>query len=503
MTGSSGRSFRFGELRRAGLFGSMPVTLVVPVLVGLVVGWAGAAGYLAVPVAVPLVAAAVVVAVGRVHGRPLHALLPALVRFGWRRLRSRHRWYRPIPLISLDGLPVAVPPELSGLNLYDAEVTWLHAGRRDTVGVVHDRASGTVSATIRVNGDGQFALLDDSEQVARADGWGGALAGFARERCTVVRVKWDDWAAPVPLQDQLGTLQRRWCDEPSTPARDSYLELMTAVAPDIVRHDVLVTVTVSVGRSRRLPLRHGDGLGTAITTVCDELRLFRQRLDTAGFQVPAVLSASDVIVASRLRSDPSSREVLAGLRQSLAASIGEAAPTFGPMTVTEEVALVRVDRAVHRTWWFARWPRRELSDAGWLSMLIDGMDCIRTVSAVFEPIPPTASDRAVDRELVKREANIESRRRRDFRVSGKDRKALEEAEARETELNSGFAEMRYVGLVTLTAGDDETLELQASQLEQIAAQAGVELQPLWGQQAAGLVAALPLGRSLARTAVTT
>jgi len=189
------------------------------------------------------------------------------------------------------------------------------------------------------------------------------------------------------------------------------------------------------------------------------------------------------------------------LRQSLAASTGFAAPNFGPMTVTEELAVVRVDRAVHRSWCFARWPRRELADAGWLSMLIDGMDCIRTVSVVFEPIPPSQSDRAVDRELVKREANMESRRRRDFRVSGKDRKALHEAEAREVELNSGFPEMFYAGLVTVTAADDATLEVQAAQIEQVAAKAGIELQPLWGQQAAGWVASLPLGRALARRVV--
>ena len=164
-------------------------------------------------------------------------------------------------------------------------------------------------------------------------------------------------------------------------------------------------------------------------------------------------------------------EQLATYRQSLAPRRPAAAPTFGPLTSTEELTAVRVDRSVHRTWWFARWPRREVP-AGWLDKLIFEMDCTRTVTAVFEPIPPSRSDRAVDRELVKREANIESRHRREFRVTGKDRKALDEAEAREAELNSGFAELFYVGLVTLTAPDDDTLESQAAQLEQIAAQVG-------------------------------
>ena len=253
------RTFRFGDLRRSGLFGAMPFTLLIPMVLALGSMWLAVAGYLPWPLAAPIVAVGGYITVGRVHGRPLHAMLPALARFWWRRLRGRHRWFRAVPLISDDGIPVDVPPGLAGLDLYEADVTWVAAGRRDPIGVVHDRAAGTVSATIRPNGDGQFALLDDHEQISRADGWGGALAGFARERSHVVRVKWDDWAAPVPLQDQIGELERRWADEATTPARDSYLELMHAVAPDVVRHEVLVTVTVAVARPppRHRPQRRG------------------------------------------------------------------------------------------------------------------------------------------------------------------------------------------------------------------------------------------------------
>ena len=96
----SRRSFRFGELRRSGLFGSMPLTLLVPVGIVVGCGWAATAGIVPWPVVVPLIAGAGVVAVGRVHGRPLHTLLPALTRLWWRRLRGRNRWVRPVPLVS-------------------------------------------------------------------------------------------------------------------------------------------------------------------------------------------------------------------------------------------------------------------------------------------------------------------------------------------------------------------------------------------------------------------
>ena len=500
-TGSR-RTYRFGERRGAGLFGSLPATLLVPVGFGLMVGWLAVAGVLPWLLAGPVAVASVVVVFGRVRGRALHALLPALVRFGWMRLRGRHRWLRPVPLISVDGIPVAVPDALSGLSLFETDLAWLTPGRRVPIAVVHDRSAGTVSASLRVHGDGQYALLDDTEQEARADGWGAALGGFARERTEVVRVRWEDWAAPVPVQDQVGVLERSWADEAPSVARDSYLQLMRDVAPDVVRHEVIVTVTVAVGRGRAGRTRAGgSAVADTAGVLLDELRLFRDRLEQAAVQVLGVWSAAELITATRVRSDPAAAEQLAGLRQSLATATGVAAANFGPMTVTDELSLVRVDRAVHRTWWFARWPRREVSTSAWMSSLIDGVDCTRSVSVVFEPIRPSQSDRAVDRELVKREANIESRRRRDFRVTGKDTKAVHEAESREQELNAGFAELFYVGLVTLTAASDELLEAQASQLEQVAAQAGIELEPMWGQQAAGWVSSLPLGRSIARRMV--
>ena len=357
-----------------------------------------------------------------------------------------------------------------------------------------------MTAVLRVHGDGQFSLLDALAQDVRLDGWGAALGGFAREQCDVVRIAWHDWAAPVPVADQIGQLQTRWADEPVSPARSSYLALMDVVAPKVTEHDMLLEVTVAVPRRRQAG--RPTGLAAALTTLSEELALFCSRLDAAGLQVAGLLSAADVVCATRGRSDPAGMEQLATYRHSLAAAAGAAPPTFGPFHVCEELTAMRVDRSVHRTWWFARWPRREVP-AGWLDKLIFECGCTRTLTVVYEPIPPSRSDAHVDRELVRREANIESRHRRGFRVTGKDRKALDEAERREEELNSGFPELCYVGIVTLTAPDDATLETQAARLEQTAAQVGVELQALWGQQAAGWVSSLPLGRTVAQRLVPT
>ena len=55
---------------------------------------------------------------------------------------------------------MALPPPLAGLGLFEIDVTWLVPGRSVPVGVVHDRRGHTVTAVLRVHGDGQFSLLD-------------------------------------------------------------------------------------------------------------------------------------------------------------------------------------------------------------------------------------------------------------------------------------------------------------------------------------------------------
>jgi len=124
--------------------------------------------------------------------------------------------------------------------------------------------------------------------------------------------------------------------------------------------------------------------------------------------------------------------------------------------------------------------------------------CTRSLTTVFEPVPPRKSDSDVDRERTQREANLETRRRKGNIIRRSDHKAIEEVENREVVLSAGFNECHYTALVTLTATSMDQLETQGADLEQAAANVGVELQKLVGKQAEGWVASLPLGRTLAR-----
>src|SRR5690606_37533582 len=112
----------------------------------------------------------------------LHELIP--LKLGWLARRSRRSWFRPVPLLTPgERAGETLPPLLAGLRLLEVEAPWVAApGRLAGIGVVHDTPAGTLTAVLRVTGDGQFSLLPADAQDARVALWGDALASFCRER---------------------------------------------------------------------------------------------------------------------------------------------------------------------------------------------------------------------------------------------------------------------------------------------------------------------------------
>ena len=113
------------------------------------------------------------------------------------------------------------------------------------------------------------------------------------------------------------------------------------------------------------------------------------------------------------------------------------------MAVTEGWREVQVDGAVHRSWLLSRWPRRDVP-AGWLDPLLAGLPAPRTVTAVFEPVAPSRSQRDLDREAVTRHTNLADRARRGFRIPAVARHAAHDVERREHELVAGYGELRLL-----------------------------------------------------------
>lgn len=482
------RRYRFGPRDRSGwLLGLGPVPCAVLgagfVAAGFVLKATGSVALTMLPVA-----AAAVAALARYEGRALHEWWPPVRDHALLRAQGRDRWWTRLPVAA--GPDADLPPFLEGLAV--REVAARRGPRRPTgVAVVVDAAEQTMSAVLRVHG-GAFALLEAPDQARVLDGWGSALAGFARERGPITRVSWSEWAAPAALDEHSAYVREQRPGSRSGPEVRGYLELVAAAGPLTIGHDTLVTVTLDTRRVRTGV--GGDRDAAAVDALLDELHLFSNRLEEAGLTVDPPLGPGELALALRLRSDPSAARRLSTRAQRLAERAAVVSPrNLAPLAVHTEWRHVRVDQAWHRSYWVAEWPRLEVP-AEWLSTLLLNPGGVRTVAVVHEPVAASRSRRAVDREATRLSSDEDERVRRGFRVRAQHRRAESEVLAREQELVAGYVELRYAGFVTVTVLDPDTLDDECAEWEQVAAQAGLELRALDGQHDLALAATLSLGR---------
>ena len=485
------RMYRFDLLDRTGVFlGFGLVQLGLLGIGGLASTLAVTAG-LPLPVAAAPVLASVALAVGRVGGERLVDWLPVAAR--WVVGRRHRRWLAPLPLLGVtadDDDQAPLPPFLTGLALLEAPGEW---GRLAGSGVVHDASGGAMSTVVRVRGQ-EFALSPRDEQVRLLAGWGDVLAGFATERGAVARLSWTDFTTPTGMRDHLSWLATQ--PDPGSDAAESYKELLNGTGSLSAGHDVLVTVTVSrerlmAGRSAaEADERLLAVLGKAVDTLIRGLR-------TASLLADDPLTAGELAAVLRGRLDPTRmRKASSG---SLAERLGLVRPAnAGPMAVEIEWSRLRTDGAWHRTYWIAEWPRLTQHPDWMEPVLVFAGSSSRALTVLFEPVPPSASRRRVDRDSIKLETDASSRSERGRRVDAGHRRLQAAVAEREAELVAGYAEVTYAGLVTVTADDDQTLRGACDECEQIAREHGLELRPLDGRQDIAFAAALPLGLGLSR-----
>ena len=493
-TSGKPRTYRFPPLVRAGLFGAMPTSQVVVLAVGCGLSFVGILARLFPWALLPALLGAVI-AFKRVGGWALHELIP--LKIAWWMGRRRHRWFRPVPLLEVGEQPAtSLPPAMDKLELLDVDAAWVTTpGRLAGVGVIHDLDAGQLTAVLRVTGDGQFSLTSPDAQDTRLAMWGDALAGFCRERLTVCRIAWQEWSTSTMVEASLQVDDTR--SGPLAEAAADYVELVTHAAPRSVAHDTLVSLTVNLAAVPARRTRPIDALAGGLQLLIEELRLFTVRLEAAGLRVDPPLSPAELTMAVRTRSAPFAESQQVALASSLASGLGVSAADLAPMAVAEEWECVRVDRAIHRSWWVEGWPRSEVP-AVWMDLLLLGGHCTRTVTVVFEPVSPSQSARSVDEASVALESAEATKSKHGFRVRASERRLRDEVERREHELVAGYGELAYCGLITVSAATLDELDDAAADFEQSASHAGVQLRPLEGRHGAGWVAGLPLGRTLAQ-----
>jgi len=166
------------------------------------------------------------------------------------------------------------------------------------------------------------------------------------------------------------------------------------------------------------------------------------------------------------------------------------------MAIAETWSHTRSDSALHATYWIAEWPR-SVTHPGFLRTLLLAPTAGRTFSLTAEPLPPAKALREIRRARAEQLADASTRARFGRVEEESSRAAATELTRREEDLIAGHGDLRFVGLIAVSAPTLDELEDACASLESSAGQAGCELRRLVGQQVqAYAAAALPLARVL-------
>lgn len=438
------------------------VGAAVFVVVAAVRGAGGVGLAVAAPVWLLLLTAALV----SVRGRTVPAWTPVLAGWGAARVTGRTR---------VASTRTAVTPgalELPGTrNRLDLVACPALGGV-----LVVDRRAATVTGIARVQGAG-LLLADDGVQAHHTAGWGRVLAGLAQVS-SVVRVQVLTAVVPGGLSQA-----RRWWHEHCTPGSGpaaTLADLLDVGFTQAVRREHLLAIAV------RSPRGHRPLTADAVDAVAGVLAGVAQSLAGAELTVDTWLDGDAVAGAVRRAYDPH--------RAADAEDVPVGAP--GPVGLAEEWDRLRTGTAWHCTYWVAEWPRTGV-DATFMQPLLLGDVGTRTLSVVAEPVPAREALRQIRRARAEHRADAAQRQRigqvEDLSVAAE----VEDLDRREAELVAGHGDLRFTGLLTVSAPDRAGLDDACRAVEGDAARAMCDLVRLVGQQGAGhLAATLPFARGV-------
>jgi type VII ESX secretion system EccE translocon-like protein len=457
VSGLGGARYRFGPRERGGSLAGWRPGQILTVAVGLIFGVlvlraepnaAGVAGAVAVLVLYGAMATV------PVAGRTGDEWLPVAVCWAARRTRGPGGWGAG------RGRDMGA---LRGVRL-------LRAGWQD-MGVVHDRASHTLTAALSLRGR-SFALLGPDEQDRRVGAWSSVLASLAREGSPVHRVQWVAASFPDDGRGVHAYLAAEAVADDGSACAASYEALLADMDSRACTHDVVLAVQVRLTKSVEV--------GTA--ALAREVGSLARLLNDADVQVESVLSAEDLAHQLLRTYEPDAGTAVAPVEDPW------------PMAMEETWSQVRVDGMVHATFWVAEWPRIEVR-SDFLAPLLLG-SARSTLAVVMQPLGSDAAIRKVEASRTADLADSELRRRGGFVSTARHARESEVLARREAELADGHASFRYAGFVTISAASEEDLDAACDVVQHAAGQSRLALRRLYGDQASAYTCTLPLCRGL-------
>jgi hypothetical protein len=469
---------RFGRLPRRGLLlglsSSRIACLCVAVLIfvpSIFVGSSTGAGLTA-----PLWAGLIALAFVRWHGRPAVETLPTAGHFIARKLNGQTK-FRTRPSSPRPGGTLALPGDAAAMRFLIDESTG--------AAMLHDPHAHTLTAVALIRHPA-YVLLSADEQARRVHGWGRALASMAASG-TGCRVQVLEVSLPDAGRGITGWWEVNGVKEPGQWAVQQYESLMRTAAPAASTHRTLIALSLDLRTARAHIKQSGRGIRGAAAFLRQEMTSFEAGLRAADLTLARWLNESELAATLRESFEPG-----AGPDATTAQSL----ETAGPIALDEEWDHVRHDTAYSAVLWIKEWPRIA-APPYFLHSLVFQPGIRKTLSLTIQPIPADAAMRDIRKAKVEYATEAAQKAKIGAIADLSDSAEREDVLERERALMSGHADVKFTGLISVTAGSPDELEASVAEIARAAIQCGCETRRLYGQQARAFVSAsLPLARSV-------
>jgi hypothetical protein len=333
--------------------------------------------------------------------------------------------------------------------------------------------------------EGPAHLLQNSdEQDRRVAAYGRMIAGLCQSS-RIARTQILERTIPDP-GDGLGDWARERRLDRNTVAGAIYGDLLRHAAPAAARHETLFSFALSLDAVSKEVRKYGGGIGGAMAVLDAESRAFQTAFAAAGV-AGGWLNAADLAASLRVAFDPAATRSLSGDIDPVDAA---------PLAVDAAWDHLRTDSSFHRVYVVTEWPRLRAMPS-FLSPLLLRPGIRRTFSLVLQPVPIGKALRDARRHQVERVTDRSTRKRIGQLETEEDRQHDADVAQRERDLAAGHGDVRWIGLIAVSADGEEALDEACTEIEIAASQALLDLRRLVGQQVEGfLAAALPFGVGL-------
>jgi hypothetical protein len=416
-----------------------------------------------------------VVALARIEDLPSYRWILLRVVHALRIVRKQQSYRSSVVRPTIHG-SLHLPGSESALRILDTDAV---------VAAVHDPRRRRLTAVARIEGPAHL-LQNTDEQDRRVTAYGQLIAGLCQSN-RIVRAQILERTLPDPGDGLANWAEQRGLDS-RQPAGAIYQDLLRHAAPAPAKHETLFAFTLDLDAVSREVRKLGGGISGAMTVLEAEARGFQMALGAAGV-AGCWLNAPELAMSLRVAFDPAATRTVPSL-EALDPS------GAGPLAIDAEWDHLRTDSSMHRVYIVTEWPRVKATPA-FLGPLLLKPGVRRTFSLVLQPIPVAKALRDARRHQVDRVTERATRNKIGRLESEEDRQLDADVAQRERDLAAGHGDVRWIGLLAVSADDEEKLDEACTEMEVAAARALIDLRRLVGQQLDGFLATtLPFGTGL-------